>query len=1159
MHILGPCLDCGLNAAPTFQTKQFNMKLVHAVFLAMFLVSCAVSALAQATEFAKWIERDLAAGQTHRHDLTLSAGQVLKAEIQVKGIEASIKMFDAENRLLTAMRTDGNLAERRYIAFLVAADGRYRIEIHAADQPGQSALAGSYRMLVMQPQPATDADRKHALAQALANEAETLFEKNTAESLRQSIAKFQESLAIWRALGNQRHEAEMLGSIATTRKMLGENRQALPIQQESLALAQKIGDKQLEAALLNGLGTIHSALGEYLQAIQCWQQTLQLCREFVDRRSEASALSNLGTASASLGKPQEALDYYQQALRITREIGHRRSEARLLINIGMRYLSTGDPNKATESFQQALTLSREMGLRNDEAAVLHNLAGAWLELGDYQKVLDYDNQALTIARTIGYRRIEVAALLLIGRTHTRLGDQAPAVTAFKQALTLSRESGNRNEEANALASLGLIHRLRGEFPQAIETLEQAAKLHRAIGARTILASDLMALGDARLSMGEIDKAVEYLREALALSRETSSIGYEATTSLLLGKVQWKQGHPEQALELFRRGLELSRAIGYVHLEIESLRQLAQFVLEQQNYSEAQTHIESAIRLLESARASVGRQDLRSTFRARVHNYYEAWIEALMGRSRQERDAKQAAAFAARAFEVSEQSRARGLIELLQEARVEIREGIAPELLQREAELYRQLTVKSERLTRVQPADLEKEPAVALRDEISKLLAEYSDAQARIRLANPRYAALNASEPLNLTEIQRQTLDEKSLLLEYSLGEERSYLFAVTSQSLQIFVLPKRAEVEQVVRRLNQQLRARADRPRFEMEPDRRQRIAHADAEYKAVAAELSRMLLEPARELLADKRLLIVADGALHYVPFAALPAPKPASHRSTVAAMPLIVEHEITLIPSASAIALEREQLGKRAPATKLLAAFGDPVFSANDPRVQPVSKSELAKTNSTEVERKTADAVESNWALPRLPSSRREVETIVELAANLTKSGNRLWLGFEAERAAVIGGELSQYRFLHFATHGVLDDAQANLSGLVFSLVDRHGVQQNGFFRLVDVYKLRLFADLVVLSGCRTGLGQELNGEGLIGLTRGFLLAGASRVMASLWEVSDQATAELMQRFYRELLVGKRTPAAALRAAQISFLKDSRWQSPFYWGAFVIHGEPR
>jgi CHAT domain-containing protein len=307
-------------------------------------------------------------------------------------------------------------------------------------------------------------------------------------------------------------------------------------------------------------------------------------------------------------------------------------------------------------------------------------------------------------------------------------------------------------------------------------------------------------------------------------------------------------------------------------------------------------------------------------------------------------------------------------------------------------------------------------------------------------------------------------------------------------------------------------------------------------------------LLQPLAAELKQKRLVIVADGVLQYLPFSALTL--------TDGERPLIFDHEIVTLPSASVLAVLREEFGQRKPASRLLAVLADPVFSANDSRLGMATKTAEPANHSsaTDVQR---SAIESGLGgLVRLRFSRQEAEEIARLAGD---KRNLKALDFSASRSLVTKDNLSDYRIVHFATHGLINNQNPDLSGVVLSLVDEQGRPQNGFLRLYDIYNLKLDADLVVLSACQTALGKEIKGEGLVGLTRGFMYAGAPRVVASLWRIDDRATADIMKRFYAAMLKDGMRPAAALRAAQISMSQDKRWHSPHYWAAFTLQGEWR
>jgi CHAT domain-containing protein len=327
------------------------------------------------------------------------------------------------------------------------------------------------------------------------------------------------------------------------------------------------------------------------------------------------------------------------------------------------------------------------------------------------------------------------------------------------------------------------------------------------------------------------------------------------------------------------------------------------------------------------------------------------------------------------------------------------------------------------------------------------------------------------------------------------------------------------------------------------------------------------MLLSPAAALLGAKRLLVVADGALQYVPFAALPIPKwPAGRNPNAIAdyRPLIADHEIVSLPSASTLAVLRGETGARKPAPKTVAVLADPVFNSDDVRVKrrmkPRNDTDVTSVLSPQRRDLERSAMESGVSdtglrLARLIGSRREAAAIRAL---VPEGQRKQALDFEANRTTVTGGELGNYRIVHFATHGLVNNVHPELSGLVLSLVNERGEPQDGFLRLNEIYNLKLPADTVVLSACQTGLGKEIKGEGLVGLTRGFMYAGAARVVTSLWKVDDQATSELMKYFYQGMLgPQKLSPAAALRAAQVAMWKQKGWESPYYWAAFVLQGE--
>ncbi len=401
----------------------------------------------------------------------------------------------------------------------------------------------------------------------------------------------------------------------------------------------------------------------------------------------------------------------------------------------------------------------------------------------------------------------------------------------------------------------------------------------------------------------------------------------------------------------------------------------------------------------------------------------------------------------------------------------------------------------------------------------------------------------------MPQIQQQ-LDKDTILLQYSLGEKYSYLWAVTPDSFQSYELPKQEEIEKAASTLYTLLHSPP------IQGASAQEKAKAVAKTAKAANELSQLILAPVANKLGGKRLVVVTDGILYKIPFAVLTEPG----KSVAAAnyQPLVVNHEIVSLPSISSFATHRQKLKGRKMAPKTLAVLADPVFSADDTRVtgkpQDNSSSNELVTEKSALERSMRSINQNK--LERLDGTRQEAEAILKL---VSPSDSLQAFDFDANYNWATSKQLSQYRLLLFATHGILDDVNPELSQIVLSQINKQGKPQRGSLRLNDIFNLDLPAELIVLSACESGLGKNVQGEGLVGLTRGLMYAGSARVAVSLWKVNDVSTKELMSEFYKQMLQQGKSPTAALRAAQIKMWQHQDWQNPSYWAAFTLQGEWR
>jgi len=561
-----------------------------------------------------------------------------------------------------------------------------------------------------------------------------------------------------------------------------------------------------------------------------------------------------------------------------------------------------------------------------------------------------------------------------------------------------------------------------------------------------------------------------------------------------------------------------------------------------NFQTALQLAEQTLSIYETLRFRVVSPNLRASLVASTREVHELNIDILQRLHAE----NPSSGFDAESLRAAERGRARSMLEVLAESGAGIRMGVDEALLGRERDLQRLIANRADLQTRLLNRKHTPEEAKTAARELDRLATDLEQVQNRIREASPQYEALTSPATLKLKEIQSRVLDQDTVLLEYELGAQKSFLWVVTSSSVSSFELGPRAQIESAARHVYELLTARNFPISGETPAARAARVRKSDQDYFAAAAQLSDTLLRPAAPQIAGKRLLIVAEGILQYLPFCALPEPGKQA--------PLMVEHEVVTAPSASVLALLRQETAARKPAQQLLFVAADPVYSEKDSRLEQHRIEAVAFKKSGASRGTDSGAAYDSEPFLRLRFSRTEAEQIASLvpAAEIVKA-----FDFDANRDALMNSNLARFRILHFATHSLLDDERPEFSGIVLSLVDSAGRRQNGFLRLFDIYNLRLNADLVVLSACRTALGAEIRGEGLIGLTRGFFYAGAPRVLASLWQIDDRTGAAFMKPFYEAMLVRHERPAAALRSAQLALWKTKGWDAPYYWAAFTLQGE--
>jgi CHAT domain-containing protein/Tfp pilus assembly protein PilF len=840
-------------------------------------------------------------------------------------------------------------------------------------------------------------------------------------------------------------------------------------------------------------------------------------------------------------------DCFEKAAKEWRRLDAELAASTAISSAGWAAQRYGNMDKAEEDYRESLRLAQRADPTSRQALFgLTYVGGILQNRGDFTSAETYYVRALAIAEKRHLRDISVARIVtgLAVLDHQR-GNLPGAEMRYRQALTIVKEvDPDGLELAGSLSNLAecLIDEGHTQTAEKYET--RALEIRQRLSPRSLaVALSYRNFGKIARIRKDWDQAYSYYLKALDIG-ESVAPSSESTCRFLigLGYVARDREQSQQAETYFRRALIIIERLRPNSLEhAELLADLASAIYHEGRIDDAAVLYRQAIDEIENKTFALGGEDDdRSLYRASHVRYYKEYVDLLLAQGRPEQ-----------ALEQLEASRARTLLEMLAQSQIHIRQGIEPVLLTRERDLRRSIGYKLDDRTHLLEKKEANETLAAIDTEIATLREEYQRVQTEIRIKVPSYAALVKPQPLSRRELQA-LLDPETILLEYSIGEERSHVWAVTAHSVDVYDLPERAKIEESARTIYSALTARVHGT-HQGAAGQQTGWAGADVKYWKSASSLSHMILDPVAAHLPGKRILIVPDDSLQLIPFSALPAPG----RSGT---PLIAEHEVVTLPSLSLVREIRRAKETHPKASGEVAVLADPVFDSEDERMLTRNGAPRVRGSlGSDLRRSVNDlhlGQSGKMHFARLIYTRREAQAVL----SATPAGKAMAaLDFQANRLLALSPVLSKYRIVHFATHGLLNSTHPALSGLVFSLVDERGHPQDGFLKLQDIYNLNLPVEMVVLSGCDTGLGQQISGEGLIGLTRGFIHAAASRVVASLWSVDDRATAELMARFYKGMEQDKLQPTAALRAAQLQMLHQEHWQSPYYWAAFQINGDWR
>ena len=1062
--------------------------------------------------------------------LTLPAGTYVRLVIVSTPMDLAVRQVGPEGQQLEEVQLAGGAAEPTHQSWVMNTAGEYRWTV---EPRGPQGLAGSAAIALEEQRQAGPCDEARVRVERAVVSAQWEMSRpgdDRPEGLRAKTL-LEPILPGATEVGEREGLLAVLVEMARSARRRGTTDAATDVDR-ALYLAQAIEDRRAEAELLEE----RARLGSAAAAIDSLQAVVEKRGRLGDDIGQAEALYLEAYYYSIRGDTASALEGYRRCLALQWRGQDLGALPWTLCEIGVAYGKLGDVRA-----RNYLDLCRELGRAagNAKAQVFSLGAGARLDIdmgelqGAYKQYVDL--RKLLLATSGG--AMPAQALDGLATVLLYLGEPEKARQTFAQALTEFEGLDDPVDRAHALLGIGWSLEAEGDEHEALEYYEKALEIIRASDIRSLETWALYSLGRLHRRRGQPLQAIPQLEAALSLGTKDSAVS-QAQTEVELGNSYGLVGRMDAARSAYQRAVQLSSKAPLV--EASALAGLARIERDGGDLGAARSAIGRALEITERIRSGVIRPDQRVSFLAARRTYYELYVDLLMRLDL----LRPGAGFDAEAIRASEQARARSLLDLLVEGRGRPRDGIPAELERQKIEIGDRIVHLQALLSSASLALTEDRVKLMERD-LTRAEEEEKDLDAAIRLRQPRPAAGEDSRSLSLPEIQ-ELLDEHTALLEYFVGEDASYLFVVTRQGLRVHPLPSKRDLVAVV-----------DRVSSAVDKYSRLRARHLAED----AYQLYRLLILPAAgELRGKSHLIFAPDEILYSLSFEVLLTdPVPDAGVPTKSLPYLIRGRSVSYVPSAGVMA---QLLAERPPSDaptpgKQFVGFGAPEEVHGSER----DAASVAGVRGTCPSPEGQPAAQSGGAraaggdgLPALPGARDEVCRI----AQLFPAGQAVvFTGPDATEENVKTSPLvGSARNLHFAAHGFFDGSHPDRSALQLA----HGVTsaEDGLLQVREISNLELHADLVVLSACQSGMGRVVSGEGLIGMTRPFLYAGARSVVVSLWKVDDEATSDLMVSFYRNLgKVGDKSEA--LRRAKLELIDRSRYSHPYYWAAFILVGRPR
>ena len=977
----------------------------------------------------------------------------------------------------------------------------------------------------------------------LQSKAKKLGLKWNSDSISEAIRIYSKTLEMWKEIKDVSNTVICLRELAQLWLSIGDRKKS---EQYLLSALKILPENELfdeKTKVFSQLSLLALETGQISKSYSFIIKAQNFAKKTNNPSAKAAAFSSAGEYYYYRDDLDNSRDFYQKALKQWQIANDSSGEAQTLLDLGYLFHLQGNYEQSLVYLNNALLKSKETFNLKNEALTLKALGTLFKVMGEYQESLESFKKAEKLFPQDLDLSERASLYNWVGSTFAEYMEWELSLNYRKKAFQLFERENHIYGQLATLPSLAKLSHLTQNDEIALSYLEQAENLAGKLNDQYYLATINEEKGNIFYERGNYQNAIVFYKKSLRLYEKDIYNKHIARVFNKFGQIYEKQNDLLLSRKYYLLALELNQKVKDRIGEAETLYNLAKLDSLEKNSETALEAVTNSIELTEYISSIVLSSKMTSSYFSNVYDRYELYINLLMKRHKQSANEE----YKIQALQSAERSRARSILETMSLLETSFIKDSDPEIVKREKEIRVLLNVKADKLTDLLSQNADKAETEKISNEINEFEHELEEIKARLKQQSPIYSAIKNPAPFDVAEFQNTILDENTLLLEFAFGKEESYLWLVSKTEVNSYVLPPREQIEAKIQKLRELLASRQMIKGEEIEAYQA-RIVQAENEYWQTAKQLSDELFGQAADKLEKKRLIIVPDGKLNYFPVSALPLPNSETDE------PILLSNEVVYEPSASTLSILAKSQNQASGATKNLLVFSDPVFTKEDSRISTKNGAESSNAETASAE--SFRFVESLNSLPRLTASKTEADSIVDI---LGRSSADNYSGFAANREQLLNANAADYKILHFATHGLIDEQRPELSGIVLSRFNETGQKLDEFVRLNDIYGMNLNSDLVVLSACETGIGKEVRGEGLQSLNNAFLQVGAKTVMSSLWKVEDNATLELMKNFYQALANERITPSKALQQAQIKMWQSGRYKSPFYWAAFTVQGNFR